>query len=252
MSVPYRVDDGNFSVPIFVGPPEINLPFADEGDMTSRIIRQKLRQDARNYKGAPAMSIYNSSATSGQSTSGISLPSSSDGFTIAPVTNWNQLLISRGVDPKDIPGKIIGINSGVGVGGSAYLVDEGPTRDIGNGIVEWWRTYATVPITRETGSTIGYSEQVAISAGEIIEYSTTKAARIVWEYFANNRPEAFLAPRIVSIGGAIYYVGGIAAWRTRLSGGATLACDQEVGIYLGKIYYRKSIYINPALSFITA
>jgi hypothetical protein len=259
VSTPWRVDDGSFRYPVAVGRPETSFPFEDEGDLISLIRRQKYRQDGAYWVQSEMMGGFNSS-TGGSGAALATVLASNPNFR--PITNWRQYARAvggqAGVDllneTRLSGGFIGGPTGGAGVGSSRQLclVAEGPTRDIGSGILEWWKTFAMVPVTRQTGSTIAYTEQVAIVNGEIIEYSTTKNATIVWEYFANDKPSAALAPRVVMINGSVNYIGGATAWQSRLAGKPMLAADQEVGLWMGRIWYRKSIYINPALSFTNA
>lgn len=268
-TVPWRVDDGAFSTALAVGRPEISYPFADEGDITSRVLRQKYRQDGRYFSAQPIMSRY----LNGNTTT-VSIP-----FTHATNPNARNeyvaynggYLDSQGrfrnhitTDAKVI-GEVLGgvfipkgskmYLSATGGGGSGdsnlYLVDEGPTNDIGSGIIEWWRTYATVPITRSTGATIAYTEQYGVTGdGTILEMTFTKAATIIWQY-SLAEPSILYAPRIVPgpDGSGYRFIGGIAAWRARIAGKNILASDQERGIYKGKIYYLKSILVDMALDF---
>lgn len=238
MAVPRRVDDGIFYEALAVGPAETSFPFADEGDLETFVVKQKYRQDALFYKQGVMMSPRPFTFSGSIPTGGTS---STNDYKPGVI----HTMLARRPNTYHILGIGNVTNAYFSLGGNSYLVDEGPTRDIGSGILEWWRTYASLPKTRVTGSTISYTEQYGILNGEILELTRTYNCEIQWEYFLSPPPIEF-APKIVSFNNTFLYIGN---WGARISGKHFLACDQERGLYRGKIYYRKSIYVDAALTF---
>lgn len=129
--------------------------------------------------------------------------------------------------------------------GSAYLVNEGDPRDVGNGLLETKRTWASLPVTRIEGSSISYSFQFyRISAGlmdagtpEIAEFPSTVSCDVKFEYFLT-KPQPLIAPRIGLVFNNLQFLGGYGALQ---NGRQYPAQDSDVDIYKGRIYVRKTL-----------
>lgn len=137
------------------------------------------------------------------------------------------------------------------VKGDAYLVNEGEAVGVGSGLVEYVRTFSSVPLRRLEGSTIVYAIQFlstqavynfedAPAAPEVTELPLTLTAQVVWEYFLSY-PELIRAPKVAVVNGSIFTFGG---WGTFYYGQTILADDTEIGIYKAGIFYRKSIQVQ--------
>lgn len=127
--------------------------------------------------------------------------------------------------------------------GYAYMVDESPTSHIGNGIVEYKRTYASIPETRYEYSSISYSRQEAFFDGtdpRIVTITETVPCVILYEYSITPLP-VIEAPRIELIDNVFFTFGG---WGKFVVGQLYLAQDTEISIYKGGMNCRKSILIK--------
>jgi hypothetical protein len=135
--------------------------------------------------------------------------------------------------------------------GICYLVTETDPRNIGNGILEWQRIFASVPETRQEGGSIVYSAQILStqvsydfetppSAPEVTEVPLTMACRVQWEYFLD-LPPPLLKPQVLVVYGSVIKIGG---WGQSVFGREYPAEDSEVGIYKGRIYYRRTPFIR--------
>lgn len=123
--------------------------------------------------------------------------------------------------------------------GDAYLVEESDRTEIGNGIVEFQRTYASVPQPRVEYGTINFSRQQTIN-NKLIETQETVPAFI--HYTFSLKPiKQIDAPRAVDIDGILF---GKAGFGNFVPGKLVLAEDSEVGTYKGKIFYRRAVYIK--------
>lgn len=123
--------------------------------------------------------------------------------------------------------------------GYAYLVDQSEATDVGNGILEFTRTYSSVPKKRAELTTTNHSRQELIG-GELIETQETVPAAVIYEYSLKPLKQID-APRCVIVDGVPLTYGNFG---TFVPGRLYLAEDTEVGFYKGKIYFRKSIYIK--------
>lgn len=136
--------------------------------------------------------------------------------------------------------------------GLAYLVNESEARNIGNGILEFTRTYATIPVTRNWESTtIAYTRQYPSTSAsydwttapptpEITEVTVPMSARLIYEY-SLTRFEPIIAPRVEVIFGSVVSFGG---WGTLVEGQYYAAEDSKTDVYKGRIYYRRTIAIK--------
>ena len=136
--------------------------------------------------------------------------------------------------------------------GFAYLVNESEASNIGLGILEFTRTYASIPITRNwENTTIAYSKQyVSTSASydwttpppapEITEITYSTPGRVFYE-FSLTPFDPLIAPRVAVLFGSVVAFGG---WGLLQEGQFYPAEDSEVGIYKGKIYYRRTVAVK--------
>lgn len=134
--------------------------------------------------------------------------------------------------------------------GNAYLVAESPTRGIGNGLLEFYRTFASVPITRNwEGTSINYPIQfVQTNAGDddnpptyaLGEINITLSAQVVWEYFLFKPPIIYAPKAEVLFQTFLYKFGGYGLPRIN---NVVPAQDSTVDLYKGLIYYRKTLYV---------
>ncbi len=134
--------------------------------------------------------------------------------------------------------------------GNAYLVGCSDPEPVDNGLVEYELTYASVPMTRTTGTSIVYPMQFYSASGlydwtqpptitiSEVQYST--AAEVDWEY-SIGRPQPLLAPRIEVIFGALFNFNN---WGNFKLGQRVLAQDAVIDIYKGGLYYRRSVWIR--------
>lgn len=120
--------------------------------------------------------------------------------------------------------------------GYAYLVEHGNCADDGNGCYDYTKTYASVPKRRVEGETVTWNLRLVNtvgSAGIESNLSAIATADVVYEYFNNSKPDPIIAPRF-------YYIGNFMELKQ------VVVQDSEVGLYKGKIYYRKTYYANTA------
>jgi hypothetical protein len=123
--------------------------------------------------------------------------------------------------------------------GVSYLVDQSEARSVGNGILEYTRTYASVPARRDEYTTIVHSRQELIN-GALIETQESVPAVVRYEYSLQPFKQ-FDAPRCVIVDGVPLTWGGFGVF---VPGKNYLAEDTEVGFYKGAIYFRKSVIIK--------
>lgn len=211
MSVPNQINDGNWTVATQTGPGWWTLPFEDKGDTQSFEYHAKFRQAAANY-------------TPLRNTAGV--------FAVPPMT------------PRE------SITSITTARGKAYLVSESETTDVGCGILEFTRTYASLPVKRTEGSTITYAVQFVSSLGafsftgppplpQVAELPLTINADVVYEY-SLDKPAVIVAPRVTSIFGTLLYLGN---WTQPVANNYVVAEDSAISIYRGFFYQRRTPYI---------
>lgn len=134
-----------------------------------------------------------------------------------------------------------------GINQRAYLINPGTPTDIGSNLYKFTRTYATLPVKRTEGSTVALTvpligKNVGDTRFSVESFTITYAADIVYEYFTK-MPKPLIALNIFSLFGVIYVIKGSEGNVVGLPpGGPYLAENSEVGVYKGKIYYRRSIY----------
>ncbi len=129
--------------------------------------------------------------------------------------------------------------------GISYLVSAENPVYIGNGLVEWTREYASVPVTRTvpTPNVVHQFQYLVVSSiGTIGKVTPTETT---WEY-SLTRLEPLTAGFIYSGGNVIYE---LQQWANRPAGSRVLHEDSECGLYRGRIFFRKSVYvIQPTLT----
>lgn len=144
-------------------------------------------------------------------------------------------------DQYSAPALMIGFITRLGL---AYLVEEGETQDVEGGLVRVQRTLASVPQTRDEPATYVQTIQHARtvdSVNEIVETTATVSATVRYEYGLNPfRP--LIAPKVSLVFGEFVYRGGLTG--TNKPRDTDPLEDSEVGIYKGRIYYRRTIYLN--------
>lgn len=123
--------------------------------------------------------------------------------------------------------------------GIAYLVDQSESTDAGNGVLQYTKTFASVPKSRLEATTITHSRQEIIG-GRIIETQETVPAVVVYDYSLKPLAQRD-APRIIEVDGVYLTYGNFGNF---VAGKLYLAEDSEVGIYKGKIYFRRGVLIR--------
>lgn len=143
--------------------------------------------------------------------------------------------------------------------GPAYLTKAGDTKDIGCGLYEFVDQFSSVPVKRTEYGSFTYTLQFYESVGEsnvdpskyfytvtfdLEEQTFSTPCEIVYEYSINSPLTPLLKPRLIMLFGRLYFVGGIP-----LRGTKQVAEDSQVKIYEGRIFERRTIYVNvnPAL-----
>lgn len=133
--------------------------------------------------------------------------------------------------------------------GVAYLVSESETRSIECGLLEFSRTYASLPRTRyEHGTTI-YSQQFYTATPEIEAIPLTLNARFKYEYSLT--PPAQLYTNKVGVAFDTLYTYGdwTATTGTPVADGVEfLSEDSETTIYRGVFFQRKSVLATIAFT----
>ncbi len=129
--------------------------------------------------------------------------------------------------------------------GIAYLVAPENPVYVGNGLVEWQRIYASVPVTRTVPKqSVVHTFQYLIG-NSILNATKVSPTRYKWEYSLTEFTP--LTMGIIFAHGASAY--NIQQWANRPVGSLILHEDSECGIYRGQIFYRKSVYVTqPSLA----
>ncbi len=118
--------------------------------------------------------------------------------------------------------------------GIAYFVDQGDPTDQGSGLYQYDRTWAMTPNTRIEYESASWTMSFITTGLTIAIQSNFQALTVAdatYEYFNNVKPPVLIAPRF-------YFVGQIPD--------VIQVQDSEIGIYKGKIYYRKTLTANIA------
>lgn len=123
--------------------------------------------------------------------------------------------------------------------GIGYLVAQSPANSVGNGILEFTRTYASVPKTRTEYITYVHSRQELIN-GFLVETQEEVPAAVVYEYSLRPLPVK-VAPKVIMVDGVPLVRGGFG---TFVPGKDYLAETTEIGFYKAKIWQRKSVKIK--------
>ncbi len=214
MSIPAYIDDGDFSVPKQNGANSFSLPFFSRGDGKSFEVRQRWRVASASFKAPTLMQKKTFTAGSGFNSTG-------------------QLQLLAG---------------SLGV---SYLVECSDPDDVGNGLVEYAVTYASLPKTRKEGTSIVYPMQFLSTSGnydfttpppapEVAELQYPMAAEVEYTYTIN-RPPPLLAPRVEVLFGRVF---NFNSWGVFQLGQRVLAQDAEITLYKGTMYQQRAIYIR--------
>jgi hypothetical protein len=123
--------------------------------------------------------------------------------------------------------------------GDCYLVAQSTASSVGNGILEYTRTYASVPRPRTEYITYVHSRQEIIN-GFLVETQEEVPAAVVYEYSLRPLPVK-VAPKVIVADGVYLVRGGFG---TFVPGKNYLAETTEIGYYKARIWYRKSIFIR--------
>lgn len=135
--------------------------------------------------------------------------------------------------------------------GIAFLVEMTSPRAVGNGLIEWQETYASIPQTRYEASSIIYPMQflslstsydwdTVPAAPQVQELPVPMSCTVKYEYFIK-KPEIQIAPRVAVLYNTVVAFGG---WGTLIPGKEYLAQDAEISIYKGEIFQRRGVYIT--------
>lgn len=124
--------------------------------------------------------------------------------------------------------------------GTAYFVEQGDVRDVGDNLVEFDRVFASIPRNRIESASIVYTQQWWAVSGdpEIVEASYTLNGRIVYEYFTYV-PPALIRPRVILVSNTYLFVGT----PVQSSNALVIAEDSDVRIYKAGIYQRATSYV---------
>jgi hypothetical protein len=213
MAVPAYYNDGDYRVAQQVGANEYSFPFYSQGDAKSFEVRQRFRVAA-------------------------------DKFKIPLVMQKKTFTNGAGLTSR-------GLQMFSGSLGDAYLVEVSDPNDIGNGIVEYVCTWASVPNERLEftqivysmqflSTTVSYDWQTPPPEPEVSEIQYPLPAEVVYSYQIGQPP--FLgAPRIEILYGRILNFNN---WGVNIAGQRVLAQDAEVQRYKGDIYETRAIYIR--------
>mgnify|MGYP003659895185 CR=1 FL=1 len=122
--------------------------------------------------------------------------------------------------------------------GYAYLVEQSEASHIGNGILEYTKTFISIPIARKEYGQINYTAQ-RILGGELYEFTDTR--QCLWTFEYSLTPfEPFIAPKVWIVDNVVLTKGGFG---TFTAGSPYIAEDSDCGIYKCGIYYRKTAFI---------
>jgi hypothetical protein len=211
MSVPNQIRDGDWTVATQDGPATWSLPFQSQGDTQTFEYKAKFKQYAANY---------------------VPLQNSLAGFNTPPITSHEQITTISTAR------------------GTAYLVEESETSDVGCGILEFTRTYASLPVKRTEQSTITYPFQFVSTSGTyswttpppeptVAELPLVVNANVVYEYSLQMQT-VIRAPKVFSVFGTLLYIG------TPATGTFFVAEDSAIKLYRGYFYERRTVYVNSA------
>lgn len=150
-----------------------------------------------------------------------------------------EATITYRVDKNNLPRPRIMESLRVAQYGIGYLVAQSKASSVGNGILEYTRTYASIPKSRTELTTIDHARQELIN-DELVETVERVPAAVLYEY--SLRPlKQIDAPRCTIVDGVPLTYGNFG---TFVAGKTYLAEDTEIGFYKGEIYYRRSVLIK--------
>ena len=122
--------------------------------------------------------------------------------------------------------------------GYAYLVEQSEASHIGNGILEYTKTFISIPVPRKEYGQINYTAQ-RILGGELYEFTDTRLCEYLYEY--GTLPfEPYIAPKVWIVDNVALTKGGFGEFTP---GMRYVAEDSDCGIYKGGIFYRKTPFI---------
>jgi hypothetical protein len=211
MSTPNRVLVGTLSSVTFDGPGRFVRPFQDRGDTQSFEWHIDCYQLAANFTPFQNSRFY------------------STGF-VSPVENMQYVTTTLGV---------------------AYLVhEEQPEYTACKGWLKFKRVYASLPITRQEGTSVVHSFQLYSTqpgydwtepppAPEVAEWPLVCSGYYLYEYFLSYWPEPLRAPKITSLFGLLLMTNQVPP-----NTGTFVSKDSEISIYKGSIIERKTLYVN--------
>jgi len=211
MSTPNRVLVGTLSSVTFDGPGRFVRPFQDRGDTQSFEWHIDCYQLAANFTPFQNSRFY------------------STGF-VSPVENMQYVTTALGV---------------------AYLVhEEQPEYTACKGWLKFKRVYASLPITRQEGTSVVHSFQFYSTsasydwtepppAPEVAEWPLVCTGYYLYEYFLSYWPEPLRAPKITSLFGFLLMTNQVPP-----NTGTFVSKDSEISIYKGSIIERKTLYVN--------
>lgn len=210
MAVPSRINDGNWAIAMQAGAPEVEMPFADEGDTYTFVITVPFMQDQANY--VPLRNFLNP-------VTGIEalVPYTSIGRTVYLV--------------KETQATPIDMTSGILKWNRVYATI--PRTRKTKGSIVYQNQFAS--------SQNAYSwpdEPVQVEVGE---FPLIMDCTFKYEYSIGSPLPALNAPKVTSLFGRLIKIGG---WGNLVAGSQVLALDTESRIYMGSIYERKSTTIT--------
>ena len=209
MSVPSRINDGNWATAAQAGAHEIDTPFADEGDTSTFILTVPYMQDQANY--VPLRNYLN------------------------PVTGLEQMVpytaLSRTVYlMKETTARPVDNTSGLLKFSRVYAP-----------IPRTRRTKGSIVYQFQFGSLqASYSWADPPAQPEVAEFPLNQDCKFVYEYSLGAPLPAIAAPKVTAMFGNFVKIGG---WGNLVAGTQVLAQDTESRIWMGQIYERKSTYI---------
>jgi hypothetical protein len=215
MPVPKYTNDGDFTSVKQNGPTKFRFPFYDKGDSTTFEAHCKMRVEGNAYQPLAVMATK----VFYQSASQLS---DSTFAGAAPVT--------------------------------CYLVEEGDTDDVGNGLLEWTRVYSPVPADRTEYASTSWAYQIlrTIASSEnpfsasVSDIQLNLTCRIIYHYQLTV-PTTDLAPQvqvIASDGVNPCIITTFGSWGVITPGTWILSKGSESQIYKAGIYVKISTEIQ--------
>lgn len=125
-----------------------------------------------------------------------------------------------------------------------FIVDQGDPKDIGNGLFEVRTVVASIPQNRIEPSSTTWTINLGIRDNNLVTATNSFPAEVHYEYGLSKFTPTTSA-KVIQDGRFFYAIkdsatGYIAGLPEK---GNYLADDSEVGIYKGKIYFRRSVFV---------